>query len=282
MYSRRWLIAVLAVWGLAAGCSQFNTNLTIQTSSSSLDVCEPWLGDRRRTGVYAHRQRQRFRHWRNRLVEWNSARNHDCERRPTDGDRSRRQYRYRGDGTGGRPDPRLGRFRSFGHNRYHNDRSVGRCPLHGQSCARAVANNCVHLGVLNFNASDAVLPAERYYADRERHKFYERRDDGELEWYAARNNVRQHNTGHSFDPAHGYGISWHCIGFHLHCNGTLELSGLYHDDPEFQSSGANHHVAPHDFRSRGHSDIHTRRNGWLVRALFGRAVEWQLQGNRFR
>ncbi|MBZ5697152.1 MAG: IPT/TIG domain-containing protein [Acidobacteriia bacterium] len=41
MYSRRWLIAVLAVWGLAAGCSQFNTNLTPQTSSATLRFVSP-------------------------------------------------------------------------------------------------------------------------------------------------------------------------------------------------------------------------------------------------
>jgi len=41
MYSRRWLIAVLAVCGLAAGCSQFNTNLTVQTSSSTLTFVSP-------------------------------------------------------------------------------------------------------------------------------------------------------------------------------------------------------------------------------------------------
>ena len=41
MYSRRWLIAVLAVMGLAGGCSQFNTNLTSQTSSSVLTYLSP-------------------------------------------------------------------------------------------------------------------------------------------------------------------------------------------------------------------------------------------------
>ena len=41
MYSRRWLIAVLAVWGLTAGCSQFNTNLTTQTSSATLTFVSP-------------------------------------------------------------------------------------------------------------------------------------------------------------------------------------------------------------------------------------------------
>ena len=33
MYSRRWLIIMLAVWALASGCDSFNTNLTTQTSS---------------------------------------------------------------------------------------------------------------------------------------------------------------------------------------------------------------------------------------------------------
>jgi hypothetical protein len=41
MYSRRWLIAALAVLGLAGGCSQFNTNLTNQTSSSVLTFLSP-------------------------------------------------------------------------------------------------------------------------------------------------------------------------------------------------------------------------------------------------
>jgi hypothetical protein len=41
MYSRRWLIAALVALGLAGGCSQFNTNLTTQTSSSSLTFLSP-------------------------------------------------------------------------------------------------------------------------------------------------------------------------------------------------------------------------------------------------
>src|ERR1700686_953020 len=41
MYSRRWLIAALAVSGLMVGCSQFNTNLTTQTSSSVLTFLSP-------------------------------------------------------------------------------------------------------------------------------------------------------------------------------------------------------------------------------------------------
>jgi hypothetical protein len=41
MYSRRWLIAVLASWGLAAGCSQFNTNLTPQISTARLGFLSP-------------------------------------------------------------------------------------------------------------------------------------------------------------------------------------------------------------------------------------------------
>jgi hypothetical protein len=41
MYSRSWLIAALVVLGLAGGCSQFNTNLTIQTSSSALTFLSP-------------------------------------------------------------------------------------------------------------------------------------------------------------------------------------------------------------------------------------------------
>jgi len=41
MFSRRWLIAALAVVGLTGGCSQFNTNLTVQTSSSSVSFLNP-------------------------------------------------------------------------------------------------------------------------------------------------------------------------------------------------------------------------------------------------
>ncbi len=41
MVSRRWLIAALAVLGLVGGCSQFNTNLTSQTSSSILTYLSP-------------------------------------------------------------------------------------------------------------------------------------------------------------------------------------------------------------------------------------------------
>ena len=41
MYSRRWLIAALAAVGLAGGCSEFNTNLTNQTSSSFLRFLSP-------------------------------------------------------------------------------------------------------------------------------------------------------------------------------------------------------------------------------------------------
>src|SRR3979490_3018567 len=41
MYSRRWLIAALVALGPVAGCSQFNTNLTVQTSSSVLTFLSP-------------------------------------------------------------------------------------------------------------------------------------------------------------------------------------------------------------------------------------------------
>jgi trimeric autotransporter adhesin len=41
MYSRRWLIGALVVAGLAGGCSQFNTNLTTQTSTSVLTFLSP-------------------------------------------------------------------------------------------------------------------------------------------------------------------------------------------------------------------------------------------------
>jgi hypothetical protein len=41
MYSRSCLIAALVVLGLAGGCSQFNTNLTIQTSTSTLTFLSP-------------------------------------------------------------------------------------------------------------------------------------------------------------------------------------------------------------------------------------------------
>ena len=41
MFSRRWLIAAVAACVLASACSQFNTNLSIQTSSSSLAFLSP-------------------------------------------------------------------------------------------------------------------------------------------------------------------------------------------------------------------------------------------------
>ena len=41
MYSRRWLIAALLAWGMASACSDFNTNLSIQTSSSSVSFLGP-------------------------------------------------------------------------------------------------------------------------------------------------------------------------------------------------------------------------------------------------
>ena len=41
MYSRRWMIAAIAALGLVGGCSEFNTNLTQQTSSSSLTFVSP-------------------------------------------------------------------------------------------------------------------------------------------------------------------------------------------------------------------------------------------------
>ena len=41
MYSRSWMTASLLVLGLLGGCSQFNTNLTTQTSSSTLTFLSP-------------------------------------------------------------------------------------------------------------------------------------------------------------------------------------------------------------------------------------------------
>jgi hypothetical protein len=41
MYSRRWLLVAVMVCGLGASCSQFNTNLTTQTSTSRLTFLSP-------------------------------------------------------------------------------------------------------------------------------------------------------------------------------------------------------------------------------------------------
>jgi hypothetical protein len=41
MHSRRWLIAAVVAWALGSACSQYNTNLSIQTSSSSLFFLGP-------------------------------------------------------------------------------------------------------------------------------------------------------------------------------------------------------------------------------------------------
>jgi hypothetical protein len=41
MFSRSWLVASLFVSGLIGGCSQFNTNLTTQTSTSTLSFLSP-------------------------------------------------------------------------------------------------------------------------------------------------------------------------------------------------------------------------------------------------
>ena len=41
MVSRKWLIVALVVTGFVGGCSQFNTNLTTQTSSSTLTFLSP-------------------------------------------------------------------------------------------------------------------------------------------------------------------------------------------------------------------------------------------------
>jgi IPT/TIG domain len=41
MHSRRWLIAAVVAWALGSACSQYNTNLSIQTSSSTLFFLGP-------------------------------------------------------------------------------------------------------------------------------------------------------------------------------------------------------------------------------------------------
>jgi hypothetical protein len=41
MYSRRWLIAAVVACVLVSACSQFNTNLSVQTSSSSVSFVSP-------------------------------------------------------------------------------------------------------------------------------------------------------------------------------------------------------------------------------------------------
>ena len=41
MCSRKWLILVLMACGLTSACSQYNTNLSIQTSSSTLTFVSP-------------------------------------------------------------------------------------------------------------------------------------------------------------------------------------------------------------------------------------------------
>src|SRR6202790_1505251 len=41
MCSRKWLIVALVILGFVGGCSQFNTNLTSQTSSSTLSYLSP-------------------------------------------------------------------------------------------------------------------------------------------------------------------------------------------------------------------------------------------------
>jgi len=41
MCSRKWLIVALVAWGLTSACSQYNTNLTVQTSSSVVSYISP-------------------------------------------------------------------------------------------------------------------------------------------------------------------------------------------------------------------------------------------------
>src|ERR1700733_2342544 len=41
MCSRKWLIVALVACGLASACSEYNTNLSIQTSSSTLAFVSP-------------------------------------------------------------------------------------------------------------------------------------------------------------------------------------------------------------------------------------------------
>jgi hypothetical protein len=41
MHLRKWLVVALAVLALSAGCSNFNTNLTTQTTSSILSFLSP-------------------------------------------------------------------------------------------------------------------------------------------------------------------------------------------------------------------------------------------------
>ena len=79
MCSRKWLIVALVACGLASACSDYNTNLSIQTSSSVLTFVSPSTATRGRAGLHDYGQWIGLHDWRADPVEWNRSDYHPCQ-----------------------------------------------------------------------------------------------------------------------------------------------------------------------------------------------------------
>jgi len=128
----KWLILALVVCGLASACSQYNTNLTIQTSSSSIAFVSPSAAVAGGQTFTLYGQRGGLCYRRNYSLEcrpWagtNATRHHDCELFAVDCSCPGLPGSEVWNGANRRANSRISRCGNFQHRRDDNYRSLER------------------------------------------------------------------------------------------------------------------------------------------------------------
>ena len=127
MYSRRWLIAAVVACVLASACSQFNTNLSVQTSTSSLTFVSPQTRTAGSSSFTITATGTGF--VTGAFILWNGVRRVKVRTplssaAPSDGDCSRFDVATPGNRASGCPDSRFGPIGVFQHQCHHNDRGL--------------------------------------------------------------------------------------------------------------------------------------------------------------
>ena len=184
MCSRKWLIVALVACALASACSDYNTNLSIQTSSSILTFVSPSTATVGGQGFTITANGSGFTT--GALILWNGT---ALNTTLVSSIQLTAPVPASDLTTAGTVQvavqiPGSAQSGYAKHLQHHDDRNFEHCPLHDRCGAGDAAGDCVSLPGL-----DAILQQhEWFYPDgkrRDRHNFHER-FDGELEWIAAR------------------------------------------------------------------------------------------------
>ena len=161
MCSRKWLIVALVACGLASACSDYNTNLSIQTSSSILTFVSPSTATAGGQGFTITANGSGFVSGALDPVEWNRPHHHACQRQSADGAGSRFGPRHCGNRAGGRADSRLGAVRRRKTSTTRRPQKFRTLSSSRSAGAGHAADNHFAVGVHDFGSSPHRIAALR-------------------------------------------------------------------------------------------------------------------------